>query len=89
MKKTMFVGLTIAAVAIAMMSSAVIPVAYAIHNGEGHSDKMSLGECYRATGGQKDFCQDNKDSWKQTREDSRGPPNGDQDGEPADPHFDG
>ena len=84
----MFVGLTIAAFAIAMMSSAVIPVAYAIHNGEGHSDKLSLGECYRNTG-DKDFCQDNKDSWKEAREDTRGPPNGDQDGEPADPHFDG
>ena len=87
MKKTMFMGLTITAFAIAMMSSAVIPAAYAIHNGEGHSDKLSLGECYRATDN-KDFCQDNKDDWKDFRESNRGPPNGDQDGEPADPDFD-
>ena len=57
------------------------------HAESGHSDKLSLGECYRATD-DKDFCQDNKDSWKEAREDTRGPPNGDQDGEPADPDFD-
>ena len=84
----MFVGLTIASFAIAMVSSAVSPVAYAIHNSEGHSDKASVGECYRATGGAKDFCQDNRDSWKDFRESNKGPPNGDQDGEPANPDFD-
>ena len=48
MKKTMFAGLTIVAtIAVVMVGLAVIPVAYAIHNGEGHSDKLSLGECYR------------------------------------------
>ena len=86
MKKTMFAGLTIVAtIAVIMMGTAVIPVAYAIHNGEGHSDKLSLGECYRFTDGDKDFCQDGKDNWKDFREDTRGPPNGDQDGQPADP----
>lgn len=87
MKKTMFAGLTIViTIAVVMVGSAVMPVAYAIHNGEGHSDKLSLGECYRSSGTTKDFCQDNKDDWKEAREDSRGPPNGDQDGEPASPH---
>jgi len=89
MKKTMFAGLTIVAtIAVVMVGSAVIPVAYAIHNGEGHSDKASVGECYRATG-DKDGCKAGKDAWKEFREDNRGPPNGDQDGEPADPDFDG
>ena len=57
----------------------------------GHSDKLSLGECYRATDGDKDGCQAGKDDWKAGRKRSfnRGPPNGDQDGEPADPDFDG
>jgi hypothetical protein len=87
MKKTMFTGLSIiTTIAVVMVGSAVIPVAYAVHNGEGHSDKFSLGECYRFTGGDKDFCQDNKEDWKEGREANQGPPNGDQDGEPADPH---
>lgn len=86
----MFAGLAIVAtIAVVMVGSAVIPVAYAIHNGEGHSDKLSLGECYRATDGNKDGCQAGKDDWKAGREANRGPPNGDQDGEPADPDFDG
>ena len=66
MKKTMFAGLTIViTIAVVMVGSAVMPVAYAIHNGEGHSDKLSLGECYRSSGTTKDFCQDNKDDWKE------------------------
>ena len=40
MKKTMFAGLAIVAtIAVVMVGLAVIPVAYAVHNGEGHSDK--------------------------------------------------
>ena len=36
----MFAGLAIVAtIAVVMVGSTVIPVAHAIHNGEGHSDK--------------------------------------------------
>ncbi len=40
--------------------------AYAIHNDEGHSDKLSLGECYRLTNAEnpKEFCKENKEAWQ-------------------------
>jgi hypothetical protein len=84
MKNTIFMGLIIGAFVNIMVASSVIPAAvYAIHNGVGHSDKASVGECYRATD-DKDFCQDNKDSWKDFRESNQGPPNGGAaDGDPA------
>jgi hypothetical protein len=40
--------------------------AYAIHNDKGHSDKLSLGECYRLTSEEnpKEYCKENKELWQ-------------------------
>ena len=41
--------------------------ALAIHNDEGHADKFSVGECYRFTDRDKEFCQANKELFKELR----------------------
>ena len=65
------------AIAIAMIAPSAIPAeVYAIHNGVGHADQASLGECYRYTFGDKESCQENKDDWKEIRAQNQGPPNG-------------
>jgi hypothetical protein len=40
-----------------------------VHNDEAHHDKASVGECYRFTGDDKDFCQDpaSKEAFKEFR----------------------
>jgi hypothetical protein len=82
--KTSAVILSLIASIIALVAVSANPdMAFALHNDVGHADKLSLGECYRELH-DKDECQENKENWKEAREDSRGPPNGGAaDGDPA------